>query len=290
MKYCVGDIIDERYLVLDVLGKGGHGVVYRAEDTMLGAEVAMKFLHDDIAKEPGFKERMHREARAMGALSGTSAVQVLAFNQATDGGMYLVMELLDGEDLDVHLREIEAQGVHIGLRGVMDLIGPIVETLEAAHKRGIVHRDLKPANIFVLSSRSRGAVRLLDFGLAKDMKAAALTMEGMVAGSPSYIAPESWLGKKDQIDHRIDVYALGVVIYRMLAGSTPFDGKQTIDKLLIQVTRGERPSLHALRPDLPPLIDNWVDKALAIKPDDRFRDVRSLWRVLTSIIGAPGNS
>jgi serine/threonine-protein kinase len=224
----------------------------------------------------------------MGALSGTSAVQVLGFSKSDQGNLYLVMEMLDGVDLETHLHRLADNGDRLSFGELVELIGPIVETLDAAHARGIIHRDLKPANIFVLSSRSRGAVRLLDFGLAKDLKATPLTMEGMIAGSPSYIAPEVWRGKPDLIDHRIDVYSLGAVIFRALAGRTPFDGKQPIDRLLIQVTRGERPSLHALRPDLPPVVDPWVQKALAISRDERFQDVRSLWTVLVASLGASG--
>ena len=285
MKYKAGQVIDDRYKVLEVIGQGGHGIVYRALDQLLSAEVALKCLHDDVANEPGLKTRTLREARAMGALSGTSAVQVLDFSRADGAGMYIAMELLQGKELEAHLKEIEADGGRIPFAELEELMAPIVDTLEAAHQRSIIHRDLKPANIFALSSSARGRVRLLDFGLAKDMKADPLTMDGMIAGSPSYIAPEVWRAKPDLIDHRIDVYSLGAVIYRALAGQTPFDKKQPIDKLLIAVTRGPRPSLHAIRPDLPATIDDWVQKALAISPDDRFTSVRTLWTVLHSIAG-----
>ena len=286
MSYTPGRIIDGRYKILEVIGEGGHGRVYAAEDTELASRVAIKFLHPDVAAEPGFKTRMQREARAMGQLSGTSAVQVLAFNRSDDGGMYIVMEHLEGRDLGSHLSMLEQGGVRMALDDVFGIFDPIVETLEAAHERGIIHRDLKPGNIFLLDNRSRGRVRLLDFGLAKDLKAEPLTQEGMIAGSPSYIAPEVWRGRQNQIDHRIDVYSLAVVLYRVLTGELPFDPKgRPIDRFLVDVTRGPRPSLHQRRPDLPESVDEWVGKALAIEPAERFQSVFTLWSVLGLMLG-----
>ena len=284
MGYSAGDVVDDRYKLLNAIGKGGHGTVYRAMDLELQSQVAIKFLHADIAREPGFATRMQREARAMGQLSGTSAVQVFAFNKASSGGMYLVMEYLEGHDLGRHLQGYEETGARMPIKEVIELLEPIAATLEAAHARGIIHRDLKLANIFVLKSAGRGRVRLLDFGLVKDMKMDPLTMQGMVAGSPAYIAPEAWLGKPDMIDHRIDVYSFGAVIFRVLGGQMPFDPKQTIDKLILQVTRAPRPSLHELRPDLAPAVDDWVKKALAVAPSDRFQSVQALWYVLEGIL------
>jgi serine/threonine protein kinase len=134
---------------------------------------------------------MHREARAMGALSGTSATQIFAFNRAKQGELYIVMELLAGRDLEAYLHELERFGAAIDVRRIVTLLTPIAETLDTAHDLGIIHRDIKPGNIFVLDTMTRGGVRLLDFGLAKDLNATALTQEGMIAGSPAYIAPRS---------------------------------------------------------------------------------------------------
>jgi serine/threonine-protein kinase len=187
------------------------------------------------------------------------------------------MELVDGVDLERYLRQIEAGGGHVPVATLWDLLSPIVATLEVAHARGIVHRDLKPGNIMVLRASGRGPVRLLDFGLAKDLKADPLTLDGTVAGSPSYIAPEAWMGKTELIDHRVDVYALGAIVFRALTGAPPFDGRRPMIELVMEVTRSPRPSLRAARPDLPSGLDAWTAQALAVSPAARFQSVRALW-------------
>ncbi|WP_437830064.1 serine/threonine-protein kinase [Sorangium sp. So ce1153] len=332
MDHDIDDVIDGRYKLLEVVGQGGHGVVYRALDQETGAHVAVKCLHPEFASDPALKARMRREASAMGALSGTSATQVFAFTEAPDGTLCIVMEFLKGSDLETTLRQLEAQHQRLPLARLQDLFRPIVDTLDAAHARGIVHRDLKPANIFVLDSdpaspsssssppwarssgdsahidgdrahaaagpgqppgagggaqgsaaAARGGVRLLDFGLVKVMQADPLTREGAIPGSPSYIAPEVWKGRPQEIDHRIDIYSLGAVLFRVLAGRVPFSGASRVD-ILLAAARGPRPSLHAVRPDLPPEVDAWVARALAVTPEERFQDVRALWGALGPLL------
>ncbi|HMI89528.1 MAG TPA: serine/threonine-protein kinase [Polyangiaceae bacterium] len=276
-------VLDDRYELQDVIGRGGHGIVYRALDRNLGTDVAIKFLHDSIAIDPQYNIRMLREAQVMAALSGTSAIRVYGLNTTPDGALYLVMELLTGRDFDTYLAELEDTGRRLSVYRLFELLDPIVDTLEAAHVRGIVHRDLKPGNIFVLDA---GGSRLLDFGLAKVMAASPLTTSGMVAGSPSYIAPEVWKGNPRALDHRIDVYSLGAIVFRALSGVVPFAGADILEKLAL-VTTAERPSLHELRPDLSPEVDVWVAEVLAIDPDLRFRQVRGSWNALRAILGIP---
>lgn len=281
--YSPGTLLDDRYRIEGVIGQGAHGVVYRARDEVLAQAVAIKCLNAVVSKDATFKTRMTREARAMGALSGTSAVQIFAFSKTPQDGLYIVMEVLEGRDFETYLVDIEERGGQLDVHRLLDLLSPIAQTLDRAHEVGIIHRDIKPGNIFVLDNATRGGVRLLDFGLAKDLKADALTLEGTVAGSPSYIAPEIWRGKSHQADHRIDVYSLACVVFRALSGQPPFGKKKAFAHLLMDVTRGDRPSLHALRPDLPRAVDGWVEKALAIDRDDRFPSVGKMWQALAAI-------
>jgi serine/threonine protein kinase len=276
-------LIDSRYELIRVIGKGGHGIVYRALDRETGMDVAIKFLHESVAADPQYNIRMLREAQVMAALSGTSAIRVYGLRTTADGALYLVMEYLEGEDLDDHIGRIEGQGQRLSVYRLFELLDPIVDTLEAAHLRGIVHRDLKPGNIFVLQS---GGVRLLDFGLAKVLEASPLTNDGMIAGSPSYIAPEVWRGNPRVLDHRIDVYSLGAIAFRALSGRVPFGGVSLLDKFQLATT-GERPSLYQERPDLPKEIDAWVAQALAIDPEMRFMRVRGMWNALRAVAGLP---
>jgi eukaryotic-like serine/threonine-protein kinase len=282
-----GRILDGRYQLLELIGQGNHGVVYRALDHVSRYEVAVKLLRD-VEANPEYYVRMVREARAMAALAGTSAVQVHGFGSDVDGVFYIIMELLAGMNFEEHLGRLEARGGHLPPTQLVTILDPIVATLEAAHERGIVHRDLKPSNIFLVDAAGRSAadsgVRLLDFGLVKLMGARPLTRQGMVAGSPSYIAPEAWAGNPSKLDQRIDVYSFAVIIFRCLSGRVPFDTGDLFEKLTL-VTTGKRPSLRALRPDLPRDIDYWVEQSMAIKPDDRFLRIRAMWTALRSTLG-----
>lgn len=287
MTYQVGDVIDGRYKLVGVLGSGGHGSVFRAEDLQQpSTQVAVKCLHDNLTSQPVFLTRMQREARAMGLLAGTSATEIFAFNQSPTGVFYIVMELCQGRDLESVLATYEAEGKQLPVKRVLELLGPIVDTLEAAHARSIVHRDIKPANVFVLDTSSRGGVRLLDFGLAKEVvggPGGIGTVDGTITGSPSYLAPECWAGKPRMLDHRVDIFALGVVTFRMLGGRLPFQGKKFVD-LMLAVARAPRPSLQGMRPELPAAVDTWVNKALAAQADARYQSVREMWTDLQNIL------
>ncbi len=273
-----GEVIGGRYRLEQPIEKGGQGEVYRALDLQDGDYVAIKILKQSFADDPDWRERMFREARAMTALTGTAAVRVFDQRWTAEGALCLVMELLEGMDFERYLRAHEERGLQINPAGLISLLEPIVFTLHAAHGLGIVHRDLKPANIFV--TRSSG-VRLLDFGFAKFTRLRGFTAAGTVPGSPSYVAPETWRGQA--ADQRVDVYALGVIVFRALAGRTPFDAAD-LRGLLLAVTTGQRPSLHGLRPDLPTDIDAWVEQALAIDPADRFLSVQALWNAFKSVV------
>lgn len=270
--------MSERYERQGILGRGGQGIVYRAVDRWMNRPVAMKVLSSKLARQPNVAERLLREVRALSALKGTSAVEVLDIFRGQDGELCLVMELLTGTDLDEHLYRLEERGERMPLSEIARLFDPLIDTLEVAHAAGILHRDLKPANIFLLES---GEVRLLDFGMARLKKAAPLTAAGTALGSPSFMAPEAWSGQSEQIDQRADVYSLGVILFRLLAGELPFGGSTLRDKFL-GATTSRRPILSDKRPDLPRDADAWVAAALAIDREQRFRNVRALWSAFLS--------
>ena len=272
----------ERYEVGPVVGRGGYGMVCRGLDRKTGQQVALKMLSPEAGRDPDLVERMLREQQALVALSGTCAVTAIDLCRLESGAPCLVMEWLDGCDLEQQLTEWEEakrKGSHAQL---LQTLKPLTETLERAHQIGIVHRDLKPANIFVVRNPTPG-VRLLDFGLSRIKSAAPLTEVGMVMGSPSYIAPETWRGHSATLDGRADLYALGVIAFRWLTGALPFDELDLIGKMTA-VTSGVRPSAVALSPGLPATVDAWVSRALAIEPADRFQTGRDFYDALTAAL------
>jgi serine/threonine-protein kinase len=275
----VGSTVAGRYDILDVIGSGGQGLVCRGRDRESGTDVAIKILSGDAASDPEAIARFARERDVLVALSRSNVVRVLD-TVCEYRTLYLVMELLDGQDLEQLLQTVEARGERLSPAHIARILEPIVDTLDAAHARGIVHRDLKPANVFVLKS---GGVRLLDFGMARLVTAGPLTALGTVMGSPSYIAPEAWQGRPDLVGPSADIYSLGVILFRMLSGRLPFSNEAITDQL-VQVTTAPRPSLQHLRPDLPPEIDAWAQQALAIRPEDRFRTVRAMFNGLAAAV------
>lgn len=262
-------LVANRYEVGEVVGRGGYGMVCRGLDRKTGQVVALKMLGPEAGRDRDVVERMLREQQALVALSGTCAVTAIDLCRLESGAPCLVMEWLDGQDLEQRLSTWESAGERGPQAQLLSLLKSVTETLERAHGIGIVHRDIKPANIFLTTGASPGA-RLLDFGLASMKSAAPLTEAGMVMGSPSYIAPETWRGNSAAIDGRADFYSLGVIVFRWLTGSLPFVAPDLVGKMMA-VTTGPRPSAVALRPELPTAVDAWVARALAIEPKERFQ-------------------
>lgn len=267
-----GELVGGRYELGPIIATGGQGLVYKARDLQAGDWVAIKVLREEFASDVQWRERMFREARALCMLSGTSAVRVFDQRWTADGALCIVMELLEGVHLEATLRDMERRGRLISPAHLVLLLEPVVETLEVAHRNAIIHRDLKPANIFV---QSNGSVRLLDFGFAKFERLMAMTQFGQVAGSPLYLAPEAWRGDSSVLDRRVDVYGFCAVVFRALCKRPPFEGQALA--LLHQVTEAPRPKLTEFRGDLPAVLDDWVETALAIDPDCRFDSVRAAW-------------
>jgi serine/threonine protein kinase len=286
MAYKPGDVVNRRYRLLDRLGSGAQGVVFRARDLETRGELALKFLGEGKQLDPALCQRMEREALAMARLRGTSAVYVHGIATAENGALFVVMDMLYGRDLETYLAEAEKVGGRIKAAKLLEILRPIALTLEQAHAQGIIHRDLKPSNVFVVDAEKGGGVRLLDFGLAKLVGAGTLTSEGTVAGTPSYIAPEAWSGVPARIDQRVDVYALGVIVFRALSGKLPTPSSEVLE-IYKGATSGARPSLQQARSSLPAAIDGWAERALAIFPEERFQSVKEAFAALEAVLGQP---
>ena len=274
------EVVGERYRLVQLLDRGGQAAVYRALDLRMGDEVAVKVLVPPQKADASWRERMLREVHALTVLAGTAAVRIYHQVWGDDGALFLIMELLRGANLETCLDAAKDREQRLGFADLLPIMEPVVSTLETAHAAGILHRDLKPGNIFV---QNDGTVRLLDFGFAKFLRMRSVTLAGHIAGSPSYIAPECWKETTESLDQRIDVYGFSAVVFRALAGRPPFIGDSVI-QIMRQCTSAPRPSLHALRPDLPPAVDDWVKAALAIERDERFTTVRASWRALSSVL------
>jgi serine/threonine-protein kinase len=275
-----GEVVGGRYRLVEVIDRGGQAAVYRGIDLRMGDEVAIKAISPPARPDASWRDRMLREVHALTVLAGTAAVRVYHQVWAEDGTLFLIMELLKGANFETYLDLVEQRGLKLGAGELTPLIDPVVSTLETAHHKGILHRDLKPSNIFV---QLDGSVRLLDFGFAKFVRMRSVTLAGHIAGSPSYIAPECWKETTENLDQRIDVYGLSAVLFRALAGRPPFVGNGVI-QIMRQCSTAERPSLHALRPDLPPAVDDWVKAALAIEREERFVSVRASWNALKTAL------
>jgi len=277
-----GDIIDGRYVLNEELGRGGHGLVFRARDKEQQLNVALKILNQSVTEDPQYTVRLWREAQSLSALWDSAVVRVYGFGtDEANGFVYMAMELLEGETLAKHLIDLEDFGDRMSAFRVIEALDPVARALHTAHTKGIIHRDIKPSNIILLYPEVGGGTRLMDFGLAKIHGSMALTQAGMVAGSPSYISPEVWRAKP--FDHRIDVYSFAAVVYRALAGRPPFVGESMVD-ILMAATMGERPTISSQRPDLNPEIDEWVARSLAIESDDRYPYISSMWNDLLRLV------
>jgi serine/threonine-protein kinase len=276
-----GDTIDGRYQLGDKLGQGGHGVVFRALDTQTNEQVAVKVLRQNISEDPQYAVRLWREAQSLRMLWDESVVRVHRFGHDDEGYVYMVMEMLEGETLEDYIHDLESFGDRMSAFEVLRTLDPVARALHTAHTKGIIHRDVKPANIFRVSMEHGSGVRLMDFGLVKMQGAEQLTQVGMIAGSPSYIAPEVW--KAQEFDHRIDVYSLAAVVFRCLAGRVPFSAPNNLE-LFMKVLKEPRPKLTTFRPDLPVEIDTWTEHALAVNRDQRYPYITAMWNELLRVV------
>jgi len=253
------------YEILEKLGEGGMGIVYKAFDTKLQRHVAIKFLPAGLAADPMAKERFVREALAASALEHTNICNIHEIDETGEGQTFIVMACYEGE----MLKEKIDRGP-LKLEEVVDIATQVAQGLAKAHEQGIVHRDVKPANIFVTSD---GVVKILDFGLAKLGGQTKLTREGTTLGTVAYMSPEQTRG--EDVDHRTDIWSLGVLLYEMVSGVLPFKGDY--DQAVMYSIVNEKPEpVTGLRTGIPIELEQYIDKALEKNPDDRYQRIDEL--------------
>ncbi|HUL60367.1 MAG TPA: serine/threonine-protein kinase [Anaeromyxobacteraceae bacterium] len=268
-----GRVLGDRYRVLRRIGEGGMGAVYLCEHVVLRRRLAVKVLRPELAADPEIVERFRQEAVAASQIGQENVVDVLDFGNTEEGALFYVMEALEGLSLGAVLRR---EGP-LAIARALAILEQICRALAAAHRRGVVHRDLKPDNVFLVR-RDDGVetAKLLDFGISKvepDGLHARLTRAGAIIGTPEYMAPEQAAG--GAVDHRADMYALGVMAYEMLTGTLPLEGGTAIATLVAHQTMPpQAPSRR--RAAVPPEIDAVVLRALAKRPDDRFESMAAL--------------
>jgi serine/threonine-protein kinase len=280
----VGKVVDGRYKIVRKLGQGGMGAVYLAESIGIGQRVALKFLKAEFSEDAEIAKRFMNEAKSYALVEHPNAVGLHDFRQDPDGNLYISMEYCEGLDL----KKVLADQKRLPVAEAIEITLQTADVLGYAHAKGVIHRDLKPENIMIRRGMRGVHVKVLDFGIARLVNASTqLTVQGSIAGTPRYMAPEQVEGKP--IDQRIDVYSLGVVLFELLTGIQAFDG-QTIAEILRAQVVHPTPHLGDVDSDLDlPEIDAVIQRATAKNPNDRFPDMSRFASALSMALPTAAN-
>jgi serine/threonine-protein kinase len=273
-----------RYLIQSELGRGAMGVVYKATDSVLERTVAIKTVNMALERDGAdrFEARFYQEARAAGGLNHPNIVTVYDVGKAGEVA-YIAMEFIEG----VELRTLIGEGKPMSVGQAVSVAAQVAEGLSYAHEHGVVHRDIKPANIMVTPG---SPVKITDFGIARMRVSGELTQTGIMLGSPKYMSPEQVIGKR--ADHRSDVFSLGVILYEMLTGTTPFNG-DNVTALMYQIVNFAPPAPSTINRGVPELLDYIVAKMLAKALEERYQGALDVARDLRECerqLAAPANA
>ncbi len=266
-----GTTLADKYKIIEVLGRGGMGIVYKAEDTKLKRSVALKFMPPELIQDEEARERFVIEAQAAAALSHPNICTIHEIDEE-EGKSFIAMEYVEGQSLKDRI----GQGP-LGTEEVLDIAIQVAEGLEEAHKKGIIHRDIKSANIMVTE---KGQVKVMDFGLAKIRGGTLLTRDGMTLGTVAYMSPEQVRG--EEVGPCSDIWSLGVVLYELISGQLPFEGNNEAS-IMYSVAHKEPRRLKDIRPDIPPPLDQIVRRALKKKTEPRYSSVGELLKDLKQV-------
>jgi serine/threonine protein kinase len=271
----VGRTIDKRYTIIEKIGEGGMGRVFLAMQEAVGREIAIKILRKDLATDETAVKRFFHEARIVSQLRHPNTITLFDFGQTEDALLYIAMEYLQGDALDVTIEKRS-----LDLSEIIEIAEQICESLSEAHEHNIVHRDLKPENIFIDRVGSRNIVKVMDFGIAKIKGVQSnLTLTGMVYGTPAYMSPEQAQGF--EIDHRTDIYSLGVVFFELLCGRLPYMGESAMKVAMAHILGSiPDPAEHTRFDPTPPKLVALIHAMLAKNPDERPHTVEEVARTL----------
>ena len=280
------DILNGQFQILQKIGTGGMGSVYKALQPEMNRMVGVKILHPKLANRKDLVSRFRREARAMSHLTHPNTVKVFLYGELEDGSLYIVMEFLDGKNMN---QTVRAEGA-LPMERALPILIQVCGALEEAHRAGIIHRDLKPENIFLCQQGGmKDYAKVLDFGLAKvterEMRPGSviLTQEGMVFGTPEFMSPEQAQGKA--LTPASDIYSLAVILYEALTGKLPFDAKNAMDFLQLHVTGKPIPLSERISgKTFPPLLDQIMARALGKKPETRFTSAAEFASALQAVL------
>src|SRR5262245_10743843 len=284
----IGRVLSERYRIVRKIGEGGMGAVYQAEHALIEKKIALKILFQDLTRRPDLIARFLQEAKSASRIGHENVIDISDFGQSPEGLVFIAMEYLDGQDLGKLLKKTGA----MDWERARPILMQITKGLRAAHGNGIIHRDMKPENVYLVQREGRADfVKVLDFGIAKiispdESAGPALTQTGTIFGTPEYMSPEQAQGSTP--DHRVDVYAVGCIMYHMLTGQVPFTADNFMGILTKHLLEAAVPP-RKRRPDLQimPDVEAICMKAMEKDRDKRFADMDAFYRALGAAGGMP---